>query len=210
MADLLSDLRRYADSRGVDFDRALRGRTEPRPQAVEGRAFAVGDEVERSADGSKIRRGYVTAVDDPSFYLVRFPGVTRGVLRVPADRIRGAPPFPPIETRTGVLKSAAAAEDALVEVSTRVRRHTKAGTSPPRADVDERARLARTLADWAGTTASNVLFSLNPHITRALGGAGKPPARVREFPGRPTEPAPGRSSPPPARRPNRPGRPQRP
>lgn len=181
--ELIKDLGHYADRAHLDFETILtevaktRSRAETDDEPAPERPFQVGSAVELVPDTARPagppRRGYVTAVEEPTdygeaVYLVRFPGIPAGEFHLPATSLQPTAAFPAMKTQTGVVRSAAHAERELIRICARITGATRAGKAVELTDITDRALLAETLGHWTGTSGERVLFSIGNRVERAV------------------------------------------
>ena len=188
LAVLISELRHYADWRGIDFDSAAAaGNAEYfRNRAKEKHPYSLGDEVEHRQrrrgqespeDDVFASRGIVTSIyperDGTQTYYVRFLGESDTWPLKSAD-LRPAPAFPVVATNQGTLESLAEAERLLVETGARIRSCQLRDTPPSRHDMTDRLMISAALAEACGLAAPDVLRLLEPQIAAWTAEITKP------------------------------------
>lgn len=174
---LLTGLRHFADRQGIDFDEALTASS--RTYAVQRRSeehpYQVGQEVQ-IRDGAVLSpslatlptRGVVAALYPgsvrPQTYAIRFPGKLNAMPFLGSE-IEPAPPFPPVRTRQGTVRSLADAEEALVRTAARIRIDGLSGGRPARSDVQDRQLLATALGEICTLTPEEMLGQVELRVT---------------------------------------------
>jgi hypothetical protein len=179
MAALISDLRHYADWRGIDFDEAATagGRKYNERRALEWHPYAIGAEVRRQPDGHLPSRGVIVSIypDDggAQTYHVRFPGDSAATPCREPD-LRPADPFPATTINQGTVTSLPAAERIIVETTARIRSCNLRGAVPDGKDIADISVMATALAETCDLTVRQIMDHLEPEIGAFSGAISQP------------------------------------
>jgi hypothetical protein len=174
---LLASLRHFADRHGIDFDEALTasGRAYADQRRSEEHPYHVGQEVQlrdTAVLGPSLAtlptRGVVVALYPGGLsqqtYAIRFPGEVNAMPFIGSE-IEPAPPFPPVWTSQGTVRSLAGAEDALIRTAARIQVHRVSGTRPDRTDIRDRRLLAAALGEICDLTPEQMLGQVDLRVT---------------------------------------------
>lgn len=180
LAELLSALSRYVTTSNLSVDTVLAGLSQlyhENPESRDGAHHAIGASIELvDSPGmlpSGLRRFEVNDVVRPWpgsaewTYVVRPIGGTSDV-RIPAQVVQAAPPFPPIVTgeRIGhriVVRTAVEAEAVAVELSARIQVHESADAAAVKSATPSRNDFftcATALAAWAQVAPDQLISRL--------------------------------------------------
>jgi hypothetical protein len=188
LAVLISELRHYADWRGIDFDNALAAGNAAyfRNRAEEEHPYSLGEEVEHlqrrhgqesPGDDVLASRSIVTSIyperGGTQTYYVRFLGET-DTWPLKSGDLRPAPAFPGVATNQGTLESLAEAERLLVETSARIRSCQLRDTPPSRHDITDRLMISAALAEACGLAVPDILRLLEPQVAAWTAEITKP------------------------------------
>jgi len=189
LAVMISELRHYADWRGIDFDSAVAAGNAAyfQNRAGEDHPYSLGAEVEHperrhgyespEEDSIFASRGIVTSIyperDGTQTYHVRFLGESDTWPLKNAD-LRPAPAFPLVAISRGTVESLAEAERLLVETGARIRSCELRGTSPSLHDMADRLMLSAALAGACGLTAPDIRRLLEPQVATWTAEITKP------------------------------------
>jgi hypothetical protein len=189
LAVLISELRHYADWRGIDFGSALAAGNAAyfRNRAEEEHPYSPGEEVEHlqrrhghesaEDDDTLASRGIITSIyperDGTQTYYVRFLGEPDTWPLKSAD-LRPAPAFPRIAASQGTLESLAEAERLLVETGARIRSCQLRDTPPSGHDITDRDKISASLAEACGLAVPDILRLLEPQVAAWTAEITKP------------------------------------
>jgi hypothetical protein len=171
LADLISGLHHYADSRGIGFDSAVAsGRAAyERHRASEDNPYRIGDEVRlRQRPGTGFpSRGVVVSIfperDGQPAYHVRFPGQADTTpLRGP--EITPTAAFRAVTTNQRAAASLAAAERMLIEAAARIRACEHRQLPPHDHDLADKDSLLLAIGNACALAGSDVMRHLEPQI----------------------------------------------
>ena len=179
MAALISDLRHYADWRGIDFDEAAIAGTRKynERRALEANPYAIGAEVRRQPDGRLPSRGVIVSIypddDGAQTYHVRFPGDSAATPCREPD-LRPTAPFPAITINQGKVTSLSGAERIIVETAARIRSCELRGAVPDSRDIADISATAATLAESCDLTTRQIMHHLEPEIAAFSSAMSQP------------------------------------
>lgn len=178
VSDLLTDLMHYCSLQGVDFDNAVESArlTFSEERAKEGR-YAPGagveliDKAAEQAQQSALpTRGVVIGISDAkngqAVYHVRSPGDvhTRSYL---GTELRSAPPFGPVKTTEGDVRSPLDAEQAAIGTCAQMLQAEGLGQAPHADDARNLNALLDALADWTQLPSDRLDSLLAPKVASA-------------------------------------------
>ncbi|SNS76000.1 hypothetical protein [Actinomadura mexicana] len=179
LGDLLIDLMHYAQRRGLEFNDVLaQANGHYLSERNSSDVYAIGSVVQLegpAADEAALlgrpTRGGVTGIyvphDGPTEYYVRFLGEP-GSHSILATELAEASTFPDTSTTKGIISDPFLAEDALVEVMTRIGRADLHGIPPNQDDLNDRHALLEALVAWNGMDTRDVTDLLLAQVEQRL------------------------------------------
>ncbi|MFG2006166.1 hypothetical protein ACGFNU_44155 [Spirillospora sp. NPDC048911] len=184
---LLADLMHYAESRGVDFEGALKDarlgyadeRLGPGEFVISSTVQVTGTRAaEREATGRATKgqvTGYLTQPEGgQTIYHVAFLGEVNSH-QIPPDALRSAPPFPQVPTLAGPVTTMLDAEAALVDTTLRIELSDAPGSTLRLQDIRDHRVLITALCDWTGLGPAQISRLLRPRVNAKLRASGPDP-----------------------------------
>jgi hypothetical protein len=182
VTELLTCLRQYADRYGIDVDEALAAasRAYTAQRGNEEHAYRVGQEAQlrngvvlSPALTTLPSLGVVAALYlgglSPQAYAIRFPGEVNAMPFIGSE-IEPGPPFPPIRTSQGTVRSLNDAEDALIRTATRIRMDRLIGVRAAGSDTRDQRLLAAALGEICNLTPEQMLGQVDLRVTAKMRG----------------------------------------
>lgn len=177
MTELVTGLVHYADRHGINFGQVLAASSEAytRQRGAEEHPYRVGQEV-RLREGVVLSpslatlptRGMVVALypgrQGPQNYAIRFPGEVNA-MPFTGSEIEPAPPFQPVRTRQGIVRSLAEAEDVLISTAARIRISQLTKARPAGPDTRDRRLLATALGEMCNLSPDDMLRQVEIRVT---------------------------------------------
>ncbi len=177
MAELVTGLVHYADRHGIHFGQVLAASSDAYTvqRGGEEHPHRVGQEVQlRDAAvlspslATLPTRGVVAALypggHGPQAYAIRFPGEVNA-MPFTGSEIELAPPFQPVRTRQGLVRSLAEAEDVLISTAARIRMYYLRKARPAGPDIRDRRLLATALGEMCNLAPEDMLRQVEIRVT---------------------------------------------
>lgn len=177
MAELVTGLVHYADRHGINFGQVLAASSDAYTlqRRAEEHPYSVGQEV-RLRDAAVLSpslatlptRGVVAALypggHGPQAYAIRFPGEVNA-MPFTGSEIEPAPPFQPVRTRQGIVRSLAEAEDVLISTAARIRVYQLRKARPAGPDTGDLRLLATALGETCDLAPEDMLRQVEIRVT---------------------------------------------